>query len=378
MNILILLRADIACLIIVANLLIFSLIWRKKNVRAKNNYITLVAANLGHVAFGIITVITVNLPTVPRLLNDICHFIFYAFAVLFVAEYYVYILSLIMPKRKIKKHRLAAYIVCSLGLICVPILNYEYVEGEFTNYSTGLGVMICFGMTAVMLCLAVVVVIINKKRIEKSALFAIIPITIVSLILGCTQIFIPEFLYTGCAMTLISINLLFLIENPAQYIQERSYIDYATGLYNRNCYEDDINNLEKRTPDAGLAVVMFDLNHLKYINDKYGHGEGDTQLMIAAEVLQSTLSSADKIYRIGGDEFLAIYSAKISNIPSELSSMKQKCEALSVYTKVPIVIAAGCAVQSGGETLKELIQRADASMYKNKVELKKHSNLPER
>lgn len=88
-------------------------------------------------------------------------------------------------------------------------------------------------------------------------------------------------------------------------MQERAYIDYSTGVYNRNCYENDCRIWNEKK-EQQLGVVMCDLNYLKYINDTYGYLEGDKQISMAAEILQQCMKGAYKAYRkmlaVGGPE----------------------------------------------------------------------------
>lgn len=376
MDLLILVRSDITNTIILADLLFFSLYWRKKGAHAKDNYVFLVMATLGHVVFGLITELTVNIAAVPFWLNYTCHIIYYAFALMFVAEYYRYVLSLILPRKVVKKHMVYAYILCSLSLVTVPGLGLSFVEGKHTNYSTGTGVFVCFGVTFFMFLLATAIFIIHSRRIEKATIRAIVPITLLSMIFGFLQLYISEFLYTGCAFTLITITVFFIIENPAKNIQERALIDYSTGLCNRNCYEENFSKMDKKYSFGQFGIAVFDLNNLKYVNDNFGHKEGDTMLVLAADILQSSLKSAKKIYRIGGDEFLAIYvDSHVSEAEKELRELRKKSLDLCSFTPVPLDLAAGFCIKKEDETISELQKRADMEMYKNKALLKRERPL---
>lgn len=377
MDLLILVRSDITNLIIMIDLLIFSLAWRKKGAHAKDSFIYLVIATLGHVAFGLITEITVNTPATPHWLNYTCHIFYYAFALMFVAEYYRYVLSLILPRKVLKMHMAYAYTVCGLSLISVPAFGLTFIEGVHTNYSSGPGVLLCFVVTFLMFIIASIIFMLHSRRIEKATIFAIVPITLLSLIFGVLQYNIVEFLYTGSAMTLITITVFFIIENPAQSIQERAFIDYTTGLYNRNCYEEDMNKFAKEFPYKMFAVVLFDLNNLKYANDNFGHKNGDNLIIFSGEALQTSLTGAKKIYRIGGDEFLALYvDSHIPEVEPNLRDLEAKCEELSSKTVIPLKLAHGYEIKKENEGIEDTIKRADQAMYKNKALLKSAQPMP--
>lgn len=89
-----------------------------------------------------------------------------------------------------------------------------------------------------------------------------------------------------------------------QQLRALSYRDELTGLNNRNRYIADIARLSE---DASLGVIFLDVNDLKEVNDRYGHSRGDEVLRQCASIIVSTLSCAE-VYRIGGDEFVALVS----------------------------------------------------------------------
>lgn len=84
-----------------------------------------------------------------------------------------------------------------------------------------------------------------------------------------------------------------------------SYTDALTGMANRNRFITDVGKLDEAGPREGFGVVFLDMNGLKDINDRDGHAQGDQVLMLAGRVLAESFPQAD-IYRMGGDEFLAI------------------------------------------------------------------------
>lgn len=91
-------------------------------------------------------------------------------------------------------------------------------------------------------------------------------------------------------------------------IRSQAYIDGLTGLHNRTSYEDYLQTLEKKignVPRLVFTVVVFDINQLKIINDDYGHEKGDMLISSVANDLIEAFPG-DRLFRIGGDEFVAI------------------------------------------------------------------------
>jgi diguanylate cyclase (GGDEF)-like protein len=147
-----------------------------------------------------------------------------------------------------------------------------------------------------------------------------------------------------------------------------SFHDSLTGLYNRTF----INQLlVDEIEDGRTSVFMFDIDKLKYVNDHYGHAEGDKLIKDFATIVASCFRESDIVARIGGDEFVAI-----------LYDTDEKTAA-AIHQRVMIMIQArndnlhnehlklsasiGYAIrENGDETIERLMKNADASMYADK------------
>lgn len=82
--------------------------------------------------------------------------------------------------------------------------------------------------------------------------------------------------------------------------------DGLTGIYNRNCFDTFAGKLldEARRSETTLAIVMFDVDHFKQINDRFGHQRGDKVLVHIATTLGSRTRPLDMLARFGGEEFV--------------------------------------------------------------------------
>ncbi len=97
-------------------------------------------------------------------------------------------------------------------------------------------------------------------------------------------------------------------DNVKRKLEGLAYTDALTGLMNRaKCMQ------YAETLSGSFAVVSFDLDRLKYVNDKYGHLEGDKMIRSFAELLKSSFADANLIGRTGGDEFLAVFENPASD-----------------------------------------------------------------
>lgn len=112
-------------------------------------------------------------------------------------------------------------------------------------------------------------------------------------------------------------------------------------------------------------------------DDDRGHQEGDRLISVSAEILKTQLKSAASIYRMGGDEFLAIYGTNVSNntVKAEMDAVSAACRNANNFA-LPLRLAMGYQRGPLDEHMHELIQLADQQMYSNKAQLKEDSPLP--
>ena len=140
--------------------------------------------------------------------------------------------------------------------------------------------------------------------------------------------------------------------------------DTRTKVYNKNKYEEMITQYY---PSVNrLAVIFFDLNNLKTINDEQGHAMGDYVIEKLASVIKEQSCDFRRVYRIGGDEFVMILEHPIAG-EAELIIAAVK-EALALHNEtatVSVSTAAGFAYGKGPDILS-VVKEADEKMYENK------------
>lgn len=164
------------------------------------------------------------------------------------------------------------------------------------------------------------------------------------------------------------------LKEQIKVIRSHAYIDGLTGMRNRTAYTEYLATIEKHiteNPDYVFSVVVFDINQLKMINDDYGHDMGDKLIIAISNDIRAVFGE-QRVYRIGGDEFVAILD---DPDPSELISALRVC-ASENRKKAPIVdgqnietgLSIGCATfdPSVDCTYSEVFHRADDAMYADK------------
>lgn len=155
------------------------------------------------------------------------------------------------------------------------------------------------------------------------------------------------------------------------------YLDPLTELYNRNYF----NHIEPKMDQEAFPqyLVMFDINDLKLVNDRFGHLIGDQMIKAFALQLKELDPSATAI-RMGGDEFILwINGVKESDVKSLIQRLRFKCAQISLYSlgdqgamiQNGIHVAMGYSGRTGQDkTVEQCLQEADAAMYHDKEHMK--------
>jgi len=158
------------------------------------------------------------------------------------------------------------------------------------------------------------------------------------------------------------------LEQNSQDFFDQARHDALTGAFNRRAYDEDWNNLGKDRRHGSAALLLFDCDHFKAINDTYGHHVGDRVIRAIAICLQSALRAGDRLYRVGGDEFASVI---LDDDPLHAQVVAERCqEHLMKHDfrqygmSEPATISIGIAQSHSGEfCLGELQKRADLAMY---------------
>ena len=149
-------------------------------------------------------------------------------------------------------------------------------------------------------------------------------------------------------------------------ISEMSNIDKMTGCFNRRSYEED---LSKMSANDQFIYISMDVNGLKIINDSHGHAAGDELICGAAACMRSCFDKYGKVYRIGGDEFVAVLFVQLEQflwIKTEFDGDIRYWTGNQVEE-----ISISCGYVSSGErkwaSMKEIANVADIRMYEEKA-----------
>lgn len=166
-----------------------------------------------------------------------------------------------------------------------------------------------------------------------------------------------------------------LTEHLKVYVSDlnsKAYKDALTNVKNKAAMDMYAGQIDRSEEEKRVyAVILFDCNDLKVINDKYGHDKGDIYLKNSSEIICRTFSSSP-VFRIGGDEFMAILEKSAYEQRDALVRQYQEnAEQANRTAREPwemINMAYGLAVyeKETDHDFADVLKRADAEMYANK------------
>ncbi len=158
------------------------------------------------------------------------------------------------------------------------------------------------------------------------------------------------------SIQLATLDALTLISNRRGFL---NFADYSFKMCQRN--------------KISMSFLLFDLNKFKVINDKYGHHEGDFVLTKFAQLMTGTFRNSDVIGRLGGDEFVAMMAGFDEESADTILArfevaIREANATMNKPYKIEYSVGLVHFQHNTEKTPEEMIQAADAAMYKNKKE----------
>jgi len=159
------------------------------------------------------------------------------------------------------------------------------------------------------------------------------------------------------------------LASALEQIQELVHYDELTKAFNRRSLVARLGQELSRSERTRVpfCVGMLDLDNFKAINDRHGHATGDAVLRAFAAVVQATMRKTDLFGRYGGEEFLLILTA--SGKAGADGAVARVCAAAAAHPwdkvapGLKLTVSAGLAEYRHGETVEQLLNRADAALY---------------
>ena len=151
-------------------------------------------------------------------------------------------------------------------------------------------------------------------------------------------------------------------------LQRRATTDELTGLLNRSALMSDLS--DRLSVGDAVAVLLFDIDDLKRINDVLGHRVGDDVVTQMARRLEQALPTGGCLARLGGDEFVAVLSAQTEGSVERWLSAVRSGSALPLHVglrSLRVTVSIGVAMSAAGQsTAEDLLRHADLAMFEAK------------
>lgn len=162
------------------------------------------------------------------------------------------------------------------------------------------------------------------------------------------------------------------LQNELNLVKEEHQIDFLTGILNRRGYNQEVEKMEKKFSifNGDYAVVFYDIDHFKNINDKYGHNCGDAVLKSFAGILKNLTRKEDVIARYGGEEFIALINyqdeIEVERYVKRVKKALSNSNFIYKETNIKLKFSAGVTYRNKYNSFQEAKKRADELLYEAK------------
>lgn len=178
-----------------------------------------------------------------------------------------------------------------------------------------------------------------------------------------------------CLAIMFVVILLFILifgnyTKHTEKVVEEAMEDQLTGFKNRRAYQEEIERINAKGEYKEVSVVTMDINGLKITNDSFGHTAGDDLIKGGAAIIKEIFcENGWKVFRTGGDEFVALICIPINDIEVLVQDFKEHQKYFSHELIKELSISVGTAQgfnQNGINCVEDLIKIADKRMYADK------------
>ena len=141
--------------------------------------------------------------------------------------------------------------------------------------------------------------------------------------------------------------------------------DGLTGLPNRRTFDEHLESMfgAERKPGRPFALVLFDIDHFKSVNDTQGHPAGDRVLQDVATLAQRQLRTGEQIFRVGGEEFAIVVPGDRNAAVIVAERVRIAVESEQRVPKLPTLSAGVAAFPEDASTRDQLFKQADLALY---------------
>lgn len=176
---------------------------------------------------------------------------------------------------------------------------------------------------------------------------------------------------TLLCVSAFSMIFLRVIIGQQRDLHDLAMTDSLTGLSNRVLLHSSLERAQQQfsRSQMPMSLIMLDLDHFKRINDEQGHAEGDRVLKGVGKLLSVRMRGSDKVFRLGGEEFLILlFNTNLGQASLVAESLRSDIESSSFLPDITVTASAGVAELMKGEHWREWMKRSDDKLYQAKKE----------
>lgn len=155
-------------------------------------------------------------------------------------------------------------------------------------------------------------------------------------------------------------------EREAAEVRMLAATDPLTGIPNRRCILANLAEAMDASQAHGepLSVAMIDIDFFKTVNDRFGHGFGDTVIKRIADILASEADGRDSVGRLGGEEFLFIFPGRTTDeLDARCSAIREALAKVKWEQPMEVTLSIGIAQLQPGWDERDLMRAADEALY---------------
>jgi diguanylate cyclase (GGDEF)-like protein len=176
--------------------------------------------------------------------------------------------------------------------------------------------------------------------------------------------------FASLLLTIVIVNIILgVINDLHDRLVAQTITDPLTGAYNRRHMEtclDEVIERQRRT-GASAALLVIDVDQFKPINDRFGHAAGDSVLRKVVALVADRVRRLDRVFRIGGDEFLLLLPDTDLNAAQTVAEdLRSRIAASAIAGTPPVTVSIGLAVLQPGQQMDAWMHEADAALYRAK------------
>ncbi len=196
----------------------------------------------------------------------------------------------------------------------------------------------------------------------------------ISAMMAQTEIFrslVQMWSFAAGAVVVSACAYVFAFRNESQRerLEHLATIDPLTGVRNRRSMDQELAWAIANADRSGgvYSIALLDIDHFKQINDRYGHGVGDSVLVEMVALIQQHTRRTDRLFRYGGEEFVLLFPGTgDEGLKTVLNNLQTVLRRYLTHPGGTVTVSFGVAQLIAGEDVDKWLGRADAALYRAK------------